>query len=305
MEWKPIFKNQHNELRAGWQIALFLLLWAVATAGTAAPFIFLKRTDAFSLSLASLAGALIATYVAVKFINRKPFSAVGLAVNRHTMRHLGIGCLVGYLMMTGTFGIEYLLGYVTVVAVEITYLKALQTLAIALVFFSVAAMFEEVVFRGYPFQTLVRGIGFVPSIVVVGILFSAAHFRNPNANAFGLINIVLVSAVFSLAYWRTRSLWLPFGIHFAWNFSQTTLYGFPTSGIHFSQRELTRLTQFGPEWLTGGTFGPEGGAFATLMILLCGAFVYYSETLRPSPTQTILERDDEHLTAQIFERKAA
>ncbi|MBI5472080.1 MAG: CPBP family intramembrane metalloprotease [Ignavibacteriae bacterium] len=305
MELKQIFKNEHHELRPGWQLLLFILAWAIATAAAVAPFILLKRTDVFSLSAATLVGALAATYAVTRLINRKPIGAVGLTINSHTMRQLGIGCLAGFLMMTGIFGFEYLLGYVTVVAPEISYPQAFQTFGIAIVFFVVGALSEEVLFRGYPFQTLVRGVGFVPAVIIGGILFGVAHLGNPNANAFAVINIVLVSVLFSLAYWRTRSLWLPFGIHFAWNFAQTTLYGFPTSGVHFTHHELTRLTQFGPEWLTGGPFGPEAGAFATLMILLCGMYVYFSEALRPAPNQATLERDDEHLTAQIFERKAA
>ena len=214
-------------------------------------------------------------------MNKKVFAAVGLAVNKHTMRELGVGCMIGWLMMTGIFGVEYLLGYVKVVAVEFSFVQAAQAFGISILFFSIAAMFEEVLFRGYLFQTLARGINFIPSVVLTGLLFGFAHFKNPDASAFGWINTVFVSVLFCLAYWRTRGLWFPFGIHFAWNFSQTTLYGYPTSGIHFARYELTRLTQFGSEWITGSAYGPEGGALATLVIIFAGVYVYFSRTLQP------------------------
>jgi hypothetical protein len=110
--------------------------------------------------------------------------------------------------------------------------------------------------------------------------------------------------MFCYAYWRTRGLWLPFGIHFAWNFSQTTFYGYPTSGIHFSNQELTRLIQFGPEWITGGMYGPEGGILATFAIVLCGVYCYYSKALQPQADVVTLERKEERLRFQMFESRA-
>ena len=67
----------------------------------------------------------------------------------------------------------------------------------------------------------------------------------------------------------TRSLWLPFGLHWGWNFSLTTLFSLPTSGMGFPDRQLFMLEQSGPGWLTGGAFGPEGGALATVALVAC------------------------------------
>jgi membrane protease YdiL (CAAX protease family) len=300
-----VFKNAFGELRAGWQIALFLVALAITTGAIVAPLVLLGITDTMSLSAAALAGTLLATFVVTRFVNRKPLVAVGLAVKKHTMRELGVGCLIGWLMMTGIFGIEYVQGYVKVEAVELTFMQGVELFITASLFFCVAAMFEEVLFRGYLFQTLMRGIKFIPAVIAVGLFFGFAHIRNPNAQVVGVLNTVLVSVLFCFAYWRTRGLWLPFGIHFAWNFAQTTLYGFPTSGKHFSEYELTRLTQFGPEWITGGAYGPEGGVLATLMIVLCGAYVYFSRSLKPLEGTVTLEREDEDLQADMLERRKA
>ncbi len=305
MQAKEIFKNDRGELRAGWQIVLFMLILGVAVSIIAAPLILLEIQNTFTMIAAALVGTLAATYIATKFINRKPFVAVGLAVNKYTMREFGIGCLVGWLMLTGVFGIEYMLGYLKVSTSEFSFAEGLQVLGISIVFFAVAALAEELLFRGYMFQTLIRGIKLVPATVLVGVLFGLAHYRNPNSNAWGIVNTTFISIVFGFAYWRTRGLWLPFGIHLAWNFSQTTLYGYPTSGLHFSQYELTRLTQFGPEWLTGGAYGPEGGAIATLMIVLCATYIYFSRTLRPFPNAPTLDDGVENLDGGFFQRREA
>lgn len=294
MDVRRIFWNEMKELRAGWQIAVFVLALAGASVVFVLPLVALVDVrDAMTMNAAFLAAALAATWIATRLVNKKPFVAVGLAVNKDTMRDLARGCLLGWLMVTAIFGVEYLSDDVKVVAADVSFAEGLQMFATGLTFFALAAMAEEVLFRGYPFQTLVRGIGVGPAVALMGVLFGAAHLRNPNASNFAFLNTVLVSAVFCLAYWRTRALWLPFGIHFGWNFSQTVLYGYPTSGIHFTQFELTRLTQYGAEWITGGNYGPEGGALATLTILLCGTYLYYARSLRPHPNVVTLEREDE------------
>ncbi len=296
MNLKQILWNDVNELRAGWQILVFVIALAGVSAVVVLPLVaFFEVRDAMTMNAAVLATALAATWIVTRFVNKKPFVAVGLAVNRYTMRELALGCLLGWLMLTAIFGIEYLSDDVKVVAAEVSFEEGSQMFVTAFIFFALAAMTEEVLFRGYPFQALVRGIGLVPAVVLVSVLFGAAHLRNPNVSIFAFFNTALVSAVFCLAYWRTRALWLPFGIHFGWNFSQTVLYGFPTSGHHFPKYELTRLTQFGAEWTTGGAYGPEGGALASLTIFLCGVYLYYAPSLRPHPDVVTLDRNEELL----------
>jgi membrane protease YdiL (CAAX protease family) len=78
---------------------------------------------------------------------------------------------------------------------------------------------------------------------------------------------------------KTRSLWLPFGLHVSWNYSQTVIYSFPTSGIDFAGFQLGETVQTGPEWITGGAFGPEGGALATLMLILSTWYILKSKSL--------------------------
>ncbi|MEO8166932.1 MAG: type II CAAX endopeptidase family protein [bacterium] len=306
MQAREIFKNGEGELRAGWQIALFLGILSGTVSLAAAPLIISGVKDTFALEAATLVGILAATYLATRFINHKPFVAVGLAVNKYAMREFGIGCLVGWLMLTGVFGIEYVWGYVKVSAAEFSFIDAIRVSGISLFFFAVAAAAEELLFRGYMFQTLIRGIRLIPASILVGICFGFAHYNNPTANVWGISNTVLIAVLFAFAYWRTRSLWLPFGIHLSWNFSQTTLYGYPTSGLHFTKYELTRLTQFGPEWLTGGAYGPEGGAIATLIIVLCGMYIYFSSSLQPFPGVRTLDEGTEDLSGGFFDgRKAA
>src|SRR5207245_1439230 len=103
--------------------------------------------------------------------------------------------------------------------------------------------------------------------LVLSVLFGAAHIRNPHSTLLGAANTSLVGVFFSIAYLRTRALWMPFGIHFAWNFSLGTLYGLPVSGIT-SFAAIVHGTALGPSWLTGGDYGIEASATGTAVILL-------------------------------------
>lgn len=306
MKAKAIFKNEFDELRAGWLLLCYAALFSAISAGIFFAVISLEGTpDQFAAAAISLIASAAASYLVVKLLHKKTLAAIGLAFDMRGLRDAGIGMLAGILMMTFIFGLQYLQGYVTVSATEYDLSSGAQVFLVSMAFFCVAALFEEILFRGYPFQTLVRGIGFIPSTLLVALAFGAAHLANPNANAFGFINTAIASVLFCVAYWRTRSLWLPFGIHFGWNFAQTTLYGFPTSGVHFTRFELTQLKQFGPEWVTGGAYGPEAGVLATLAIVACGVYVYYAPHLRPQAVPPTLEHETETIKYPLPERNPA
>jgi membrane protease YdiL (CAAX protease family) len=180
-----------------------------------------------------------------------------------------MGFLLGFLMVAGVFLVEYWLGYVEIARRELAVGDALIVAGSSLSLFALAALAEEVLFRGYIFQTTIQAITFLPAMILFSTLFALAHWGNPNVSAGGLVNIAIAGVWLSFAYMKTRSLWLPFGLHWGWNFSLTTLFSFPTSGMTHPNRQLFVLDQSGPEWLTGGAFGPEGGVLATLALVLC------------------------------------
>jgi membrane protease YdiL (CAAX protease family) len=111
-------------------------------------------------------------------------------------------------------------------------------------------------------------VTFLPAALLSSAFFAAAHLGNPSVTVFSLINVALAGVLFAFAYMKTRSLWLPFGIHYAWNFSQSTLYGLPTSGLLTPEKTLILASQEGPDWILGGSFGPEGGILATAALVI-------------------------------------
>jgi membrane protease YdiL (CAAX protease family) len=275
-----IFRNRHNELRAGWRILLFVLL--IAGFGFAvysvvpSPFL---ATPAAS-SLIPFAIVFFATWIMLRFVNHKPVAAVGLWLHPRAAREWAIGLLLGFLMMTGIFLIELGLGVLHVSWRGLTPTEVAGAVGISLFVFAFSAMFEELLFRGYMFQTLMQWVTFLPALMIMSLLFGLGHLRNPHATPFSTANVLLAGVLLSFAYLKTRSLWLPFGLHLSWNFAQTTLYAFPTSGFAFAERRLFLSMQSGPEWITGGEFGPEGGVLATIALIAATWYILKTPLLR-------------------------
>ncbi|MGH7460588.1 MAG: lysostaphin resistance A-like protein, partial [Longimicrobiales bacterium] len=128
----------------------------------------------------------------------------------------------------------------------------------------VAAAAEEAMFRGYPFQVLVRAAGAPAAVVVSSVAFSLAHNTNPNVDDIALLNIFLAGVLLAVAYLVTRSLWFATAIHLGWNWSMASLADLPVSGLELFDTPLYEPVLRGPAWATGGAFGPEGGLTGTI-----------------------------------------
>jgi hypothetical protein len=148
-----------------------------------------------------------------------------------------------------------------------TQTRAFNLLLLNLVTLAVAALVEEVAFRGYPFRRLIQAIGPVAATIVMSLLFGLGHILNPNSTWTSTVITVLAGVLLSVAWLRTRGLWLGWGFHFAWNASMGILFGLPISGINnFSSIVETRT--IGHLGLTGGDYGPEGAGFTAIVLLI-------------------------------------
>jgi uncharacterized protein len=265
---RRVFINRFSEVRSGWKIALFLALLLAVSIGLETAMRALSIVHPVVESVVLTAAAVGVTWCMTRFVNRKPFAAVGLWIHSRMPRELGTGLLVGSLMMAGIFVVAVALGGVQLEWRGFSAGQSAAIIAVSLFGFGVAAAFEEVLFRGYVFQTLAQGITILPAMLVLSGLFALAHAANPSASLLSSVNVFLAGLWLSFAYVKTRSLWLPIGLHWAWNFCQTTVFGFPTSGIAFADRRLFDQVGTGSEWVTGGGFGPEGGVLATLALVI-------------------------------------
>ena len=154
---------------------------------------------------------------------------------------------------------------------------------LALVLLIVAAAFEELAFRGYAFQTLLRGAPPIVPILLLSIYFGYGHWDNPNRTFFSTANTVLAGVWLAVAYLKTRSLWLPTALHFGWNWTMGAVFGLPVSGLLIPQHSILISTSGAPLWLTGGGYGPEGGAVATIVVIASTFFIWQANWLSVAP----------------------
>ncbi len=132
--------------------------------------------------------------------------------------------------------------------------------------------FEELDARGYILQTLESGVGFVPAVLLSALFFGAQHLLNPGANLASLVGTTLFGVLAAIAYWATGRLWMPIGMHSAWNLLEGPVVGFLVSGLDMGG--LFDLSVRGPEWLTGGSFGPEAGALSWVPLVVLIIVLY-------------------------------
>lgn len=220
------------------------------------------------LALAVLAAiALVA-----RLIERRPLAAAGLWGPR-ALRDLGLGLAGGALLISAVIGLLALAGWYRVDGLGWATLPAqLSGLLQALALFLFVAVFEEALFRGVIFRTIEELLGSWAALLLSSALFGAAHLANPAATSASAAAIAIEAGLLlGAAYMLTRTLWLPIGIHWAWNLFEGPIYGTAVSGNDTGS--LLRSTTAGPEVWTGGAFGPEAGLVAVILATLAGALL--------------------------------
>lgn len=219
--------------------------------------------------------------IMTRVFEQKPLGVVGLAFHPYWGKELCVGLGIGGIMIVSVGGAEALLALARYARnplparVELAYGSGMFLVLL------ISATNEELVFRGYPFQKLVESLGPPGAVAVSSACFGLAHLGNSHHTWISTVNTMLVGVPLSIAYLRTRSLWMPVGIHFAWNYVQGFVFGLPVSGFTFPTTLLNARVH-GGEWLTGSAYGPEGGLLCTIAALGAGTFLFLSPRIRMS-----------------------
>jgi membrane protease YdiL (CAAX protease family) len=141
---------------------------------------------------------------------------------------------------------------------------------------ALASLAIEIAYRGYIFRRLIAATGPVAATIVISLIYAIASTFHPNSTTSGVAISFVLGVLLSVAYLRTNALWLGWGLHFGWMVTLSILLGLPVAG-DASYSSLITTSVFGPDWLTGGPYGPEG-AVITLAILIAAAFPLYRLT---------------------------
>lgn len=204
----------------------------------------------------------------------RPIASMGLVRRKGVLREFGIGVAFGWALIVACVLPIAIFG-----GLAISFSRDLaswEKLLVDLIVLAIAALVEEIGFRGYSFQRLMEAVGPTSASLLMAVLFAAVHAQNPSASRMSLFVTFLSGLLLAMAYLRTRALWLGWGIHFSWNAAMGLLFGLPVSGIgNFSPVVISDA--MGPLWLTGGGYGPEASLLAAL-VLIASLFVLYRVT---------------------------
>jgi membrane protease YdiL (CAAX protease family) len=209
------------------------------------------------------------------FYEKRPFSHLGFQkMNSFSLYFKGI--LGGVLMFSSVVGILALLHFVNwengnplLQGKEMIFPAFLL-----LIGFVIQGATEEIVCRGWLMPLLSARYNLWVGVLLSSSLFGLLHGLNPGVTVFAIVNIVLVGVFFSLFALRKGSLWGVCALHSIWNWLQGNFFGFEVSGQEGGPT-LFNLKEIGPDWATGGTFGPEGGFVCTFIIIVGIAIILF------------------------------
>jgi membrane protease YdiL (CAAX protease family) len=176
------------------------------------------------------------------------------------------GVLGGAIIGVGLFCAVYAVLWAYGVAVY-RGLGTADGIALAVSLSLLAGVGEEIIFRGVVFRLFEEGFGTTVAVLFSGALFGLIHAGNPGATLASSAAIALEAGILlAAAYAWTRSLWLPIGLHFGWNFTEGGIFGASVSGG--TSKGLFHVPLNGPAYLTGGEFGPEASVAAVGVCLV-------------------------------------
>ncbi len=301
--WNP----RERRLRAPWrllgQLVIFLLLTLLLTLLVAmlssllssAHWVVQLENNPFSPSSLLLStviatvAALASVWVAGRLLDRRPFKSFGFHLRWTWWEDFAFGLTLGAFLMTGIFLVELAMGWITITEVLRTGARDEPFVFAFLkpvLLFACVGIYEETLSRGYLLRNLSEGfhlpwvgrrMAILAAWVISSFVFGVLHTVNPNASLVSTFNLVVAGLFLGLAYVLTGELAIPIGLHITWNLFQGHVYGFPVSGVTFDQTTVFAIIQHGPDWATGGAFGPEAGIIGLLAtvvgMLLSAAWV--------------------------------
>jgi membrane protease YdiL (CAAX protease family) len=238
----------------------------------------------FIFRIALLAAALGAGYLCARFLEGLPWRSLGLTLHVGWLRDLVIGSVIGFVSLAVAVGIAAAGNGLEFSINEASALAVTRSLLGSATLLFVAALAEEAMFRGYPLQTLSRAKLTLLGVLLTSVPFGIVHLSNPNvAPVTTFTNTVLAGIWLAAAYLKTRSLWLPLGVHWSWNWALGAFFGLPVSGLNLVSNPLLIATDAGPAWLTGGKYGIEGGVASTVALIVSTIFLWWTPWLKATP----------------------
>lgn len=238
-------------------------------------------------ALGTFATAAVANAILLRIYERGQLADIGMGWTQASRRNLAWGVLGG-----AGAAIVVLVGPILLRVADLEPVPNERFQWPSVVFVSVILLFgavgEEMLFRGYAFQVLVKAIGPFATILPTSVLFGIAHAPNLNFTGLALLNTILWGVVLGYAFLVSGDLWLPIGLHFGWNWA-LPLLGVNLSGFTMGITGYSMHWKIGGLW-SGGAYGPEGGLLTSAIVI---ALFFYLHKAPIQHQEAFLLREEE------------
>lgn len=232
--------------------------------------------DFYSLFV-SFGAVIFTVWLWVHFFEKRSLRSLGFtakgAFNKYISGFLSgfimLGVVVGFMAIFGTIGLQE--------KAEPLSLNFIGVMLLLLLGYIVQGASEEIIARGWQFQVI--GARYRPWLgaVISSVIFALLHGFNHGVSPLAIINLLLFAFLLIFIILRDKSIWAACGWHTAWNWTMENIYGLKVSGSEGTGSVLN-LSIEGPNFLTGGDFGPEGSIFTTIVLLAGMLIILILET---------------------------
>ena len=277
MTLSALFLSAQGRLRSGWRAALFLVLfatfaeiaqglvaipgWAGGSAGA------IVAAEIPLTWIAIVAAGLGAHLVMLVFVDRAGWSYVGLAPAAASPRRVAAGFASGALAIAVPCALLLALGWLDMVREPASVPRFGRELVTVLAVLVPAALAEELMMRGYLLSALADGMGRAASLLTTSIVFALLHLNNPGMEPGALVVVGVAGIFLGVVRFATSSLYAAWAAHLAWNVVLGVVLHALVSGTSVAAAGW-RTMDSGPDWATGGSWGPEGGLPAAAGLLV-------------------------------------
>jgi uncharacterized protein len=265
-----------------WKSLFFILLWGIFQAVFIVPLssrikglevtypIFIKIYYDFTSAIT----VCLAVWIMTRFIDKRSFASFGFA-RKNAFRDMGLGFLTGILWLAVSIGIAWSAGIASMQAASLSY-PWLLGIGFSVLFNAFA---QEVLVRSYLYQTIQSRSNPAWAIFLTSVLFSVLHFGAFKGAWLPAVNVFGAGVLFALAYQFAGNVWMPTGIHFAWNFFIGPVLGLNGQDPWSTSWHIVHLQ--GPAIWIGGTFGLEGGLIvsATIVLMISALLSLYKKMI--------------------------
>ena len=259
--------SKDDNLAWGCYLVLGVLAFTIIPAMTW--YVLLLNIPAYAAVPLSTIGAVAALYAFKKYLSWYAEDGESLSF-RGKMRMMGIGWTVAAVNFLAIIVCLFLCGYYRIVTVEFDVASQLSWLSL----FLLVGVVEEVVFRGILFRLITDKWNIAVGLTTSSLLFGLAHLGNPGATLWAALAIALASGcLFGMAYAYHQTIWVPIGMHWAWNYLEGGVFGCAVSGTPLDYLPLITPRISGADILSGGAFGPEA-SIITVAIGIIISIVY-------------------------------